>query len=80
MANVDIRIKMTESLATPSELAKRFPVDEAMASFIAQSRQTVNDIIQGRDHRLLAIVGPCSLHDRKAALEYAKSLRFLPKR
>ncbi|HHT81660.1 MAG TPA: 3-deoxy-7-phosphoheptulonate synthase [Spirochaetales bacterium] len=79
MANVDIRIKMTESLATPSELAKRFPVDEAMASFIAQSRQTVNDIIQGRDHRLLAIVGPCSLHDRKAALEYAKKLKVLAK-
>ena len=79
MANVDIRIKKTESLATPNELAKRFPVDEATAAFIAQSRQTVNDIIQGRDHRLLAIVGPCSLHDRKAAVEYASKLKALAK-
>ena len=79
MANVDIRIKKTENLATPHELAKRFPVDEETGAFIAQSRQTVNDIIQGRDHRLLAIVGPCSLHDRKAAVEYAGKLKQLAK-
>jgi len=79
MANVDIRIRKTEPLATPHELAKRFPVDEDTAAFIAQSRQTVNDIIQGRDHRLLAIVGPCSLHDRKAAVEYAGKLKALAK-
>ncbi|MDT4762823.1 3-deoxy-7-phosphoheptulonate synthase [Sphaerochaeta sp. PS] len=79
MANVDIRIKKTEPLATPAELAKKFPVDEKTAQFISQSRQTVNDIILGRDHRLLAIVGPCSLHDRKAALEYALKLKQLAK-
>ncbi|MDD3057615.1 MAG: 3-deoxy-7-phosphoheptulonate synthase, partial [Sphaerochaeta sp.] len=77
MANVDIRIRAVESLATPDELVKRFPVDEEMAAFIHHSRQTVNDIIQGRDQRLLAIVGPCSLHDPIAALEYAQKLKVL---
>ena len=77
MANVDIRIRQTESLATPDELNKRFPVDEMTGKSIRISRQTVNDIIQGRDPRLLAIVGPCSLHDSKAAVEYAQKLKAL---
>lgn len=79
MANVDIRIKQTESLANPHELAKRFPVDEQTAAFIAESRETVNNIIQGKDRRLLAIVGPCSLHDRQSAVEYARKLKELAK-
>ncbi|WP_320130330.1 3-deoxy-7-phosphoheptulonate synthase [uncultured Sphaerochaeta sp.] len=77
MSNVDIRIKKTESLATPDELIKQFPVDEATANSINISRQTVNDIIKGKDHRLLAIVGPCSIHDTKAAIEYAHRLKDL---
>ncbi len=79
MANVDIRIKHIEPLSTPEELFARFPVDDQTSRMIHQSRQTVNDIIQGRDHRLLAIVGPCSLHDRHAALEYASKLKELAK-
>ena len=77
MANVDIRIRKVEALATPDELYAQFPVDEATSESIHQARQTVNDIIQGRDRRLLAIVGPCSLHDPAAALDYAKKLKSL---
>ncbi|MGE4453953.1 MAG: 3-deoxy-7-phosphoheptulonate synthase [Sphaerochaeta sp.] len=77
MANVDIRIKQVDPLATPQQVVAQLPVDEADAAFIHQSRQTVNDIIQGRDQRLLAVIGPCSLHDPKAALEYARKLRVL---
>ena len=77
MANVDIRIRKVEALATPDELYKQFPVDEATSDSIHRTRQTVNDIIQGRDRRLLAIVGPCSLHDPVAALEYARKLKEL---
>ncbi|MGE4583843.1 MAG: 3-deoxy-7-phosphoheptulonate synthase [Sphaerochaeta sp.] len=77
MANVDIRIRSIESLATPDELVAMFPVDAQTGAFIRQTRQTVNDIIQGRDRRLLAIVGPCSLHDPNAALAYAKRLKVL---
>jgi 3-deoxy-7-phosphoheptulonate synthase len=77
MASVDIRIRKTESLATPDELIARYPVNAEVASSIARSRETVNDIIKGKDRRLLAVVGPCSLHDRKAALEYAEKLKKL---
>jgi 3-deoxy-7-phosphoheptulonate synthase len=80
MANVDIRIRKVEALATPDELYTQFPVDEATSDSIHRSRQTVNDIIQGRDRRLLAIVGPCSLHDPVAALEYARKLKALSSR
>ncbi|NCC63705.1 MAG: 3-deoxy-7-phosphoheptulonate synthase [Spirochaetia bacterium] len=80
MANVDIRIKQIEPLSTPEELFSRFPVDDQTSQMIHQSRQTVNDIIQGRDRRLLAIVGPCSLHDRNAALAYASKLKELAKK
>lgn len=77
MANTDIRINQIENLSTPEELSAKFPVDEATSEFINATRKTVNDIIQGRDNRLLAIVGPCSLHDTKAALEYAQRLKQL---
>jgi 3-deoxy-7-phosphoheptulonate synthase len=77
MANVDIRIRAIESLSTPDELNARFPVDTETEQFITRSRQTINDIIQGRDNRLLAIIGPCSLHDPKAAVEYATRLKQL---
>ncbi len=77
MANVDIRIKQVEPLATPQQVVSLLPVDEKTAESIRRSRQTVNDIIQGRDQRLLAIIGPCSLHDPKAALEYAQKLKKL---
>ena len=61
MANVDIRIRAVDSLLTPDELNERLPVDDATARFITDSRSTIEDIIKGRDGRLLAIVGPCSL-------------------
>jgi len=77
MANVDIRIRQVEPLATPRQVVSLLPVDEKTAESIRRSRQTVNDIIQGRDQRLLAIIGPCSLHDPDAALEYAQKLKKL---
>ncbi len=77
MANVDIRIRAVDSLLTPDELNERLPVDDATARFITDSRSTIEDIIKGRDGRLLAIVGPCSLHDPVAAVEYATRLKAL---
>ncbi len=77
MANVDIRIRAVDTLLTPDQINERLPVDDATAHFIAQSRQTIEAIIKGRDRRLLAIVGPCSLHDPRAALEYAGRLKAL---
>lgn len=75
--NYDIRISGIEPLVSPSFLAQRFPVSDGLSASIASSRTAVNDIIQGRDPRILAIVGPCSIHDAKAALEYASRLKVL---
>lgn len=73
--NIDIRIEGVEPLASPVTLAEKFPVSDELTRQILESRQRVNDIILGKDKRLLAIVGPCSIHDPIAALEYAKRLK-----
>jgi 3-deoxy-7-phosphoheptulonate synthase len=73
--NIDIRIEGVEPLASPATLAEKFPVSDELTRQILESRQRVNDIILGKDKRLLAIVGPCSIHDPIAALEYAKKLK-----
>ncbi len=75
--NYDIRIQAVEPLSSPAKLATQLPVSEHLSARIAHSRSIVNDIVKGRDQRLLAIVGPCSIHDPKAALEYAGRLRDL---
>ncbi len=80
MVNVDIRIRAVDTLLTPDELNERLPVDDETARFIADSRTVIGDIIKGRDARLLAIVGPCSLHDPVAAVEYARRLKALSDR
>jgi 3-deoxy-7-phosphoheptulonate synthase len=66
-------------MAPPAEILRRYPIDEETSKFITDARNTVNDIIWGRDKRLLAVVGPCSIHDPKAALEYARKLKELSK-
>ena len=73
----DVRIKSIELLKTPAEVAAACPLSEEMAGRIAGYRAAVNAIIKGEDSRLLAIIGPCSIHDPKAALEYAGRLRKL---
>ncbi len=75
--NIDIRIQRIEPLDSPAELAQRYPVSSELTERILESRQRVNDIIQGRDSRLLAIVGPCSIHDPDAARDYARKLKAL---
>ena len=74
---IDIRIKSLEPLISPAQLSSALPVSDELVDFIAQSRTVVNDIIKGRDTRLLGIVGPCSIHDPDAALEYAEKLKKL---
>lgn len=79
MANVDLRIQQIEAMPSPSEVFARFPLDQAGTEVIASYRQTIGKIIRGEDPRLLAVVGPCSIHDPKAALEYAKNLAAFAK-
>ena len=71
----DLRISGTLPLLSPAALAAESPLDKAGADFVTRSRHAVEDIFLGRDDRLLIVVGPCSIHDPAAALEYASHLR-----
>jgi 3-deoxy-7-phosphoheptulonate synthase len=64
-------------LPSPTVLRERLPVDARLAAQIQAHRQTVRDILNGTDDRLLVITGPCSLHDPKVALEYGHRLSEL---
>ena len=68
----DLNIDDYQVVITPTELKKELPLPESVRGLVAQSRQTVKDILDGKDDRLFAVVGPCSIHDTDLALEYAK--------
>lgn len=62
-------------LVTPREVKERFPLTPSAETCVIQARQAIRDILHGRDqHRLLVIVGPCSIHDPESAYEYAEKL------
>ncbi|MCF7942861.1 MAG: 3-deoxy-7-phosphoheptulonate synthase [Spirochaetia bacterium] len=73
----DLRIKAFEQLISPQELLERHPASEIVLKQVEKQRQIITNILQGTDSRLLAIVGPCSIHDKQAALEYAERLQEL---
>ena len=73
----DVNIRSIDSMLSPAEIASRYPVDEDMAKRIKGYRDSVRAILSGEDRRLLAIVGPCSIHDTEAALDYAHRLKAL---
>jgi 3-deoxy-7-phosphoheptulonate synthase len=77
MTTSDLRIRAVRPLVSPAVLAEELPLDDAGADSVAQSRRAVEDILAGRDDRLLALVGPCSIHDPAAACEYGERLREL---
>jgi len=67
-------------LPTPGELRRALPLGEGTARQVEGQRQAIRDILAGRDDRLLVVVGPCSIHDPEAALEYARRLAELAPR
>ena len=73
----DVRITSIDRLKTPAELASLCPIPEESDRNIREYRKNVNAIIKGEDERLLAVIGPCSIHDPKAAVEYAHKLKEL---
>ncbi len=80
--NDDLRITNIEQLLPPVALLERFPASDIAAETVEKARKAIHKIIHGADDRLLVVIGPCSIHDPKAALEYAqriKSLRANPK-
>lgn len=73
----EFRTTLIENLVSPDELAQQIPLYDETANFIIESRRQIEDIIEGKDDRLLVVIGPCSIHDTKAAIEYAQQLKTL---
>ncbi len=73
----DLHIALEQPLPPPAQLHAELPAGEGEAAQIARARAAVKDILDGRDPRLLAVVGPCSIHEPESALEYAERLAAL---
>src|SRR6476619_6662063 len=73
----DLRIRSFAPLSTPAELLRELPCSESMSDNVANARRTLHRILHGEDDRLAVVIGPCSIHDPTAALEYARLLRPL---
>jgi len=73
----DVHVLAAEPLIAPRLLKEQMPVDEGIARTVVESRETICRILAGRDRRMLCIVGPCSIHDPDAALDYARRLARL---
>lgn len=73
----NIHIQDERVLITPQQLKNKLPVSDEALSFIHQSRQVIADITHKRDHRVLIVCGPCSIHDIEAAKNYAVKLKQL---
>ncbi len=71
----DIRIAALKPLIPPAILMEELPITDAAAKEIAFTRTQIENCLTGKDHRLVVIVGPCSIHDPKAAREYAQLLK-----
>src|SRR5437660_6761745 len=72
----DLRIKEIKELLSPEQIRREFPLSEKAAQTTFDARRAIHRILHGADDRLLVIVGPCSIHDPKAALEYAGRLKL----
>ncbi|MGC6480936.1 MAG: 3-deoxy-7-phosphoheptulonate synthase [Porticoccaceae bacterium] len=73
----NINIEAPEILITPAELKREIPLTEKARQTVAEGRQVIENILSGKDHRVLVVVGPCSIHDLDAAQEYALRLKKL---
>ncbi len=76
----DIRIAAEVPLVSPADLARRIPMTESANATVVAARAEVRAILAGRDQRLLAVIGPCSIHDPEAAVDYARLLAGLKER
>src|ERR1700744_5518234 len=73
----DLHVKEIVRLLSPRELKNGEPSNDALAATVARSRERVIRILRQEDPRLLVVIGPCSIHDEKSALEYANRLNVL---
>jgi 3-deoxy-7-phosphoheptulonate synthase len=73
----DVNVRGTEALIPPLALKTELPIEEVMVDTVVNARETIRRILRGEDRRLLCVVGPCSIHDPEAAIEYANRLAAL---
>ncbi len=71
----ELRTARIDSLVTPAELALRYPVSSSVAEHVTATRRRIEKILNGDDKRLLVVIGPCSIHDIDAAMDYAARLQ-----
>ena len=75
----DLRIIETQELSTPEDVRKELPITELSAKTILDSRKTIENILDEKDDRIFVVIGPCSIHDPLAAMDYAKKLKKISK-
>jgi 3-deoxy-7-phosphoheptulonate synthase len=73
----DTRVREIKELAPPAHLLREFPASAGVARLTFETREAIHRVLAGDDARLVAVVGPCSIHDHDAALEYAGRLAAL---
>ncbi len=73
----DLNVASNETLITPAQLKREMPLSEAALQTVTKGREVIRNILDGKDHRLFVVIGPCSIHDIKAAHEYAERLKVL---
>ena len=73
----NIHVSDVQVMMSPAELKQALPISDHTLEFVMKTRSEIADIIHGRDHRLLVVCGPCSIHDPAQALEYGKKLAAL---
>ena len=73
----DLNIASQQVLTSPEDLKNQLPTTSMIADGVMQARQTIKNILDGKDHRLFVVIGPCSIHDTEAALDYGRRLAVL---
>ncbi|HZX64298.1 MAG TPA: 3-deoxy-7-phosphoheptulonate synthase, partial [Myxococcales bacterium] len=71
----DVRIREIKELSPPEQVLREIPASEEMAASVFAARQAIHRILVGADERMLVVIGPCSIHDPRSAIEYAKRLK-----
>ncbi len=73
----NLNVEAQEVLVTPERLKAELPMSEAVKQTVSESREVIRNILDRKDHRMFVVVGPCSIHDVDAALDYARRLKTL---
>ena len=76
----NVNVTALDVLPTPEEIKRRVPLTDKAEATVLEGRHALERILDRKDHRLLVVVGPCSIHDSKAGLEYAGRLLTLAAR